>query len=404
MNSGLPPQSCPPLSENLSRIFIGQVSHRREQPKKHDLRYSLYLFLVDLDELPSLSQKFFWFGYNRHRLFSIFDQDYLTTDPAKLPWSRPEDGLPTASTLAANSKSSLSRCPFQQRVRNSGDCHPNNPKSLSIRERLKLILASQGFNEPIGRVLLLTAPRLLWPVFNPVSFYYIYSPHGELRAHLAEINNTFGERHYYLLPADERVESSAPPFQYSRAKEFHVSPFNDMLGEYQFCFEELLAGEFAGGPQQDRLQELRQEATHIAVKQADQAQTGCVRPRLTIRLDVVRTPDQPLLACPIKNNFIGSGAFKRTEGREPVSKNEPASIEKDLRKTKTVMKEELTADGLWQPVSEDSHFFKTELKGELLPLCGANLLKAMLSGSLVSPLLSMPRILWEAGKLAWGKN
>jgi cyclopropane-fatty-acyl-phospholipid synthase len=72
-------------------------------------------------------------------------------------------------------------------------------------------------------------------VFNPVSFYYCYDQAGLLRCTVAEVNNTFNERHLYLLPAATPLDPTRPAF-FDTPKAFHVSPFNDLQGEYAFQF------------------------------------------------------------------------------------------------------------------------------------------------------------------------
>ena len=95
---------------------------------------------------------------------------------------------------------------------------------------LQEILAEQGINEADGEVWLHCYPRVLGYAFKPVSFWYVHRRDGTLRAVLAEVNNTFGERHCYLL--DQPQEGH---IMHAR-KVFHVSPFCDVKGEYQFRF------------------------------------------------------------------------------------------------------------------------------------------------------------------------
>ena len=65
-----------------SRLCHAQVMHARRQPTRHVFRYPLYLYSLDLAELPVLDREVAWFGYNRFRPASIYDRDYLesTTD------------------------------------------------------------------------------------------------------------------------------------------------------------------------------------------------------------------------------------------------------------------------------------------------------------------------------------
>lgn len=79
-------------------------------------------------------------------------------------------------------------------------------------------------------------PRVLGYVFNPVSFWFCHNAAGNLKAVLAEVNNTFGERHTYLLQPSEG--SFDIPFgkPLEAKKIFHVSPFFDLKGHYIFHF------------------------------------------------------------------------------------------------------------------------------------------------------------------------
>lgn len=86
-----------------------------------------------------------------------------------------------------------------------------------------------------GEVMLQTFPRVLGYVFNPVSFWYCHDRDGALVAVLAEVNNTFGGRHDYLLFNPDRSPLREGQVLTS-AKAFHVSPFCDVQGEYRFRF------------------------------------------------------------------------------------------------------------------------------------------------------------------------
>ena len=85
------------------------------------------------------------------------------------------------------------------------------------------------------RVLLLTHPRYWGFTFNPASFWFVLSKAGRLRAVLAEVHNTFGERHGYLCTADDGADIG-PGRSTVSAKRFHVSPFFDIEGAYRFRF------------------------------------------------------------------------------------------------------------------------------------------------------------------------
>lgn len=80
---------------------------------------------------------------------------------------------------------------------------------------------------------------MLGHVFKPVSFWYAHRADGSLAAVLAEVNNTFGERHAYLLVGPELAWGS----ESAARKVFHVSPFCSVDGEYRFRFERLSAAD-----------------------------------------------------------------------------------------------------------------------------------------------------------------
>ena len=185
------PQGAPaaPLAP-FNAIFTGQVMHQRRGPQDHSFQYPLFYLAVDLQDLPALSRRLgLLFGYNRRGLLSLWDKDYL----------KGEGGL---------------------------------------RERLDVFLEAKGLKKQVARVTLLTVPRYFGYVFNPVSFYYCFRADGSLAAAVAEVNNTFGERHVYLLDEPLPVQGNFQA-RYTVPKDFHVSPFYDRSGDYDFHFAPL---------------------------------------------------------------------------------------------------------------------------------------------------------------------
>ncbi len=170
-----------------SCIYHGYVGHERLAPVGHRFRYPVYFFGLDLDELPDLPRLSRLFGYNRKRPLAVHDRDYLSAGPEP------------------------------------------------IREKLHRFLDQAGLPDAPARVFLVTAARYCNYVFNPVSFYYCYDREGLLRCTVAEVNNTFNERHLYILPAGTPVKADQPA-TFAAAKAFHVSPFNDLQGTYAFRF------------------------------------------------------------------------------------------------------------------------------------------------------------------------
>lgn len=87
-----------------------------------------------------------------------------------------------------------------------------------------------------GKLELLAQPRMLGHVFNPVSFWLAHDEDGGLRAVIAEVSNTFGDRHSYLCVKDDGSVITAED-RLTAAKIFHVSPFQDIGGGYVFRFD-----------------------------------------------------------------------------------------------------------------------------------------------------------------------
>lgn len=172
-----------------SRVYAGRIMHERFLPRPHRFAYPAYIYAVDLDELPDLDGSVPGFGYNRFALASIRDRDYL---------------------------------------RGEG----------TIKAKLLRHLERNGGADGVARVELVTMPRFLGYAFNPVSFYYCYDHGDRPICVVTEVNNTFGETHLYIL-RDAIDGAGRFPLRYRHPKQFHVSPFNDMRGSYDFSFSEL---------------------------------------------------------------------------------------------------------------------------------------------------------------------
>ena len=166
----------------ISALYAGDVVHARTRPKRHRLRYRVAQTLLDLDELPRLDRKLKLFGYNRAGLFSFHDRDH-------------GDG--------------------------SGD----------LRGWAHGKLAEAGCRFAPGAIRVLCMPRVLGHVFNPISVYFCNDADGRLGAMIYEVNNTFGQRHSYVLP----VEGNQHPVRQHCGKALHVSPFMPMDLRYDFA-------------------------------------------------------------------------------------------------------------------------------------------------------------------------
>ena len=101
---------------------------------------------------------------------------------------------------------------------------------------VKEILADYGLDQKTKTIFLLTMPRVLGYVFNPVSFYFCLDDQHALRAVLCEVHNTFGEQHSYLCANPDHSPIDAEQWLEAE-KVFHVSPFLNRAGTYKFRFD-----------------------------------------------------------------------------------------------------------------------------------------------------------------------
>ncbi|MDO1558807.1 DUF1365 domain-containing protein [Brevundimonas sp. 2R-24] len=165
-----------------SSLYVGKVTHRRLRPARHDLAYRVFMGLFGLDEAPALSRG--WaFGFNRPGLISLYEKDH-------------GDG-----------------------------------SGAPLKAQVEALLTRHGL-EGGGPVRMLCMPRVLGYVFNPLTVYFCHARDGRLTALVHEVNNTFGERHHYVLAVrgDGVIEQAC-------AKAFRVSPFLGMDMDYRFRVE-----------------------------------------------------------------------------------------------------------------------------------------------------------------------
>jgi uncharacterized protein len=98
------------------------------------------------------------------------------------------------------------------------------------------VLAEAGIDAADGRLELLAQPRILGHVFNPVAFWLCYGRDDSLRCVIAEVSNTYGDRHSYLCHRDDQGPITAAD-ELAARKIFHVSPFQPIAGGYRFRFD-----------------------------------------------------------------------------------------------------------------------------------------------------------------------
>jgi uncharacterized protein len=157
-------------------LYDCEIRHVRTAPLASSFRHRSYQWLVDLDDLPRLPF-------------------YLR---------------PLACFLAAD---------------HLGDA------AGTIRHNVDAFLAGNGVDLAGGRIIMLASARVLGYVFNPLSVYWCHHADGSLACVIAEVHNTYGERHCYLLRTDERGRADVD-------KAFYVSPFNPVDGRYRMSLPE----------------------------------------------------------------------------------------------------------------------------------------------------------------------
>lgn len=167
-------------------IYRGWVQHQRHLPHRHSFKYPLAMLMLDLDQLEQHFSRSRLWSRERFNLISFYRRDYLRSKT---------DDLKTAV-------------------------------SELIHQR-----CSEDFN---GQIKILTHPRYLGFIFNPVTFYFC-SDGDTLKYIIAEINNTpWNERHAYVLKV---AENAVQPLHFSFEKQFHISPFMPMDVQYQWRFQ-----------------------------------------------------------------------------------------------------------------------------------------------------------------------
>ncbi len=186
-----------------SQLLEGKVRHHRARPVAYNLEHDVWYAALDLAELPALDRRLRVFGRNRRALAAFRDADHLPVAAADV--------------------------------------------DAGVRDHLR----AEGEDPDGWRITLVTNLRVLGYVFNPASFFLCRDAAGVLRVVVAEVHNTFGERHLYTLRPDggavprqgaaEAADSTAAadgrqgagrPFTAGMDKAFFVSPFIGMGGRY----------------------------------------------------------------------------------------------------------------------------------------------------------------------------
>jgi DUF1365 family protein len=168
--------------ESRTGIYWGRVMHHRFSPKRNYFTYPVFIFAMDLDEIEDWKQSLHFFGHNCFSLYTLRDSDH-----ASVP-------------------------------------------GRTIKENVLSLLRERGYEEPVDQIVMVTQFRVLGYLFNPVTFYYCYAG-GEEVAYVAEVNNTFHQRHSYVFFGGQE--------SFLAEKVFYVSPFLEMDLSYHFRFKPL---------------------------------------------------------------------------------------------------------------------------------------------------------------------
>jgi DUF1365 family protein len=174
--------------EIIPQIFNAKVMHKRLFPKINRFVYNVYYFALPLsflDNTLSVPQNF---SYNKLGILSFYDKDH------------------------------------------------GNKDGKNLNQWIREILEVYDLNNITNEIILISMPRIFGYVFNPVSFWFCLDIDKNIRAVLCEVNNTFGETHYYLCANDKGKIINSDDYIETQ-KLFHVSPFLERKGYYKFRFD-----------------------------------------------------------------------------------------------------------------------------------------------------------------------
>ena len=189
------PAPASAAAQSPHRIYFTRVMHRRLVPVGYRVAYQVFSVLLDLDALDRVPERLA-VGPRRGILAGILRPRLFRFDPRD---HGPRDGT-------------------------------------ALRPWAEQVLGSRGIELAGGRIRLLCFPRVLGYGFNPLSLWYCEHADGRLRAVIAEVSNTFGQHHCYLLHDDGRPIDW--PLRAEKLKCFYVSPLMDMQGGYRFRLSE----------------------------------------------------------------------------------------------------------------------------------------------------------------------
>ena len=179
----LPRSASSPIPPPMpSSLYNCHVFHKRFSPQVYGFTSRIFMWHLDLAEIPALAGRLPLLSHNAPNVYSFRDDDHLYL------------GFPT------------------------------------LRENVCAYLQQEGLETPPGRISLLTNLRTFGYVFNPVSFYFIEDPEEQPLAVLVEVHNTYGELKPFLL---KREDSQGNRFTRRHPKLFYISPFSELDEELE---------------------------------------------------------------------------------------------------------------------------------------------------------------------------
>ena len=186
-----------------SRIYRGEISHRRFMPKSHSFSYQLYMLALDVDEMQAKQSPKGIFGFSWFNLLRFKENDYLKGEPECL----------------------------KQRIKNKVQTLSSSGEACGEESAAD-----------ISRITMLVQVRCLGFYFSPANFYFCYNANEVCTQVLAEVSNTpWNERHYYLVPL-ANGDIDEPDFTpHITDKNFHVSPFMDLNMCYKWLIKPPMA-------------------------------------------------------------------------------------------------------------------------------------------------------------------
>lgn len=171
-----------------SALYLCNVMHQRLDPFQYRFNYHVVSLKIDIDHFKSEVNKLRWLSLNQFNLMSIYTRDF------------------------------------------------GGRGAEDLRTWANDMFRDYGIKQPPHRIELVCTPRILGLAFNPLAIWYGYNNKNQLIGIIAEVSNTFGQWHHYVLAANGNALTDSDSLKAVANKEFHVSPFIGMDSYYQFRF------------------------------------------------------------------------------------------------------------------------------------------------------------------------